>query len=79
MIVELRKIALVAPYTHAQVAAITERGQLATAAQRNDVDLLVDRLEELKSDGPPYKDEDMVSNCLYCNVGASGGHVLGAP
>ncbi|CAM9297809.1 unnamed protein product [Scytosiphon promiscuus] len=45
-----------------QVAAMTERGQLATEAQRNDMDLLVARLEELKADGQlePYKDEDMV-------------------
>ncbi|CAM9173054.1 unnamed protein product [Pylaiella littoralis] len=45
-----------------QVAAITERGQLATEAQRGDMDLLVERLEELKADQQlePFKDEDMV-------------------
>ncbi|CAM9727564.1 unnamed protein product, partial [Sphacelaria rigidula] len=43
-----------------QVAAMTERGQLASPDQRNDVDLLVDRLEALKIEGPDYNDEDMV-------------------
>lgn len=43
-----------------QVAAMTERGQLATTDQRNDVNLLVDRLEALKMEGPEYKDDDMV-------------------
>lgn len=40
---------------------MTERGQLASPDQRNDVDLLVDRLEALKIEGPDYNDEDMVS------------------
>lgn len=39
---------------------MTERGQLATEAQRNDVELLVDRLDELKGEQAPYKDADMV-------------------
>lgn len=41
---------------------MTERGQLATEAQRGDMDLLVERLEELKADQQlePFKDEDMV-------------------
>lgn len=41
---------------------MTERGQLATEAQRNDMDLLVDRLEELKADQQlePFKDDNMV-------------------
>lgn len=57
-----------------QVAAMTERGQLATEDQRSDVNLLVNRLEELKMDGPAYKDEDMVSPSFstqtsrYCKV-----------
>lgn len=45
-----------------QVAAITERGQLASEEQRNDVDLLVGRLEELKEAGETFKDENMVRN-----------------
>ncbi|CAN0442739.1 unnamed protein product [Ectocarpus sp. 12 AP-2014] len=45
-----------------QVAAMTERGQLATEAQQNDMDLLLERLEELKAEEllEPYKDENMV-------------------
>lgn len=41
---------------------MTERGQLANEAQRNDMDLLVARLEELRAEDQlgPYKDEDMV-------------------
>lgn len=39
---------------------MTERGQLATEAQRNDVELLVDRFEELKGQDSEYKDKDMV-------------------
>lgn len=45
-----------------KVAAMTERGQLATEAQRNDMEMLVERLEELKADDQlePFKDENMV-------------------
>lgn len=44
-----------------QVAAMTERGQLATESQRGDVDLLVGRLEELKvEEEQSFKDENMV-------------------
>lgn len=46
---------------------MTERGQLATEAQRNDMDLLVGRLEELKADQQlePFKDENMVSSYYF--------------
>lgn len=42
---------------------MTERGQLATEAQRNDMDTLVERLEDLKASGQlgPFEDENMVS------------------
>lgn len=43
-----------------QMAAMTERGQLATEEQRRDMQLLVDRFEELKVEEEPYKDENMV-------------------
>ncbi len=48
-----------------KVAAMTERGQLATEAQRNDMDILVGRLEELKAGGElgTFEDENMVSAC----------------
>ena len=39
---------------------MTERGQLANDEQRNDVELLVGRLEELKEEDQPYNDENMV-------------------
>lgn len=44
------------------MAAVTERGQLASEEQRKDVELLVGRLEELKEAGEPLKDENMVRN-----------------
>lgn len=45
---------------------MTERGQLATEAQRNDMDTLVERLEGLKANGElgPFEDENMV-NALF--------------
>eukprot|EP00903_Cladosiphon_okamuranus_P009349 g8915.t1 len=45
-----------------QVAAMTERGQLATDAQRNDMDALVGRLEDLRANDElgPFEDENMV-------------------
>lgn len=46
-----------------KVAAMTERGQLATKAQRNDMDMLVERLEDLKANEQlgPFEDENMVN------------------
>lgn len=44
------------------MAAVTERGQLASEKQRKDVELLVGRLEELKEAGGAFKDESMVRN-----------------
>lgn len=50
-----------------QVAAMTERGQLATEPQRSDVELLVGRLEELKAEEEqPFKDENMVRSVCVC-------------
>lgn len=42
---------------------MTERGQLATEAQRNDMDTLVERLEDLKATDQlgPFEDENMVN------------------
>ena len=47
-----------------KVAAITERGQLATEAQRKYMQLLVERFEELKVEEQPYKDANMVGNSI---------------
>lgn len=48
---------------------MTERGQLATEAQRNDMDTLVERLEGLRANEQlgPFEDEDMVKpRVRYC-------------
>lgn len=54
---------------------MTERGQLATEAQRNDMDILIGRLEELKAGGElgTFEDENMVSArssswLAYCRI-----------
>lgn len=53
---------------------MTERGQLATEAQRNDMDMLVERLEDLKANEElgPFEDEHMVkcslSTFCYCRA-----------
>ena len=52
-----------------KVAAMTERGQLATEAQRNDMDTLVERLEDLKATDQlgPFEDENMVNAPFCCS------------
>lgn len=57
---------------------MTERGQLATESQRNDMELLVDRLEELKGEGEPYNDESMVGTNRICYVSYFTGACLSA-
>lgn len=52
-----------------QMAAMTERGQLATEEQRRDMQLLVDRFEELKVEEEPYKDENMVGYFCCFRIG----------
>lgn len=49
------------------MAAMTERGQLATEEQRRDMQLLVERFEELKVE-EPYKDENMVGDSFISVV-----------
>lgn len=51
-----------------QVAALTERGQLATPAQRDDVNFLVDRLEQLKGEEEAYEPKDMVCCVSWCRT-----------
>lgn len=51
------------------MAAMTERGQLATEKQRKDIQQLVERFEELKVEDQPYKDANMVGDSFFSSFG----------
>lgn len=59
--IDIMPAACLSAFDH-QLAAMTERGKLATEAQREDMQLLVERFEELKAEEQPYKDENMVGD-----------------
>lgn len=50
---------------------MTGRGQLATEEQRKEMQLLVERFEELKVEDQPYKDENMVGDSFFCSFGSA--------